>query len=340
VTAGPFKAAWLHESLRAERQAERRLASLRTGEMDHFFHYAGVRQCQLWLDLHRRHAPVFADPAFEAIFRDLYRELAVRLAGQPVHVVALGPGGGQKEAWLLEALRDAGCRLRYTPVDASAELALLSAEAGAPFVDGDILPVVGDLSLLKELPRWLDTQNSREVRVYTAIGLLHNFLPIRFLAPFQSVLRPEDHLILGTNLAPGGDGSEAEYLESCRRILPQYDNPETRLWLRQVLVDWGLAERVAGPVIALESLDGIAGFVARATWLRDERLEFEGEAFEVREGDSLRLFFSLRYTPARLAQLARLSGLALAEGAVTACGQEGVWRVERAGDSGGATGLD
>ena len=174
-----FSPVWIHESLRAGEQAKKRADSLMSGEVGHGFHYQGVRQAQLWLDVHRTHAPLFSDPAFTEIFRAISATTADSLAGRAVHVIGLGAGGGEKEAWLLQALCDAGCWLRYTPVDASFELALLSAEAAEPWVDAEILPVAGDLSLLTEFPAWLERYPAEEIRVYTAYGLTPNFMPSR-----------------------------------------------------------------------------------------------------------------------------------------------------------------
>jgi L-histidine N-alpha-methyltransferase len=323
-----FRPAVLHDSVRAGAVRARRAASLHTGEMDHAFHYAGARQAELWLEVHRRHAPLFADPAFEGIYRELFATLALELAGRPAHVIGLGAGGGRKESWLLEALHRAGCPLRYTPVDASLDLAWLSAEVGAPFV-ADSVPLVGDLSLLPDLPAWLDRDPAEAIRVYTAFGFIFNFPPGRILPWLRGALRPRDILLLSANLAPvAGDESGAAYRAACETILPQYDNPETRNWLRQVLFDFGIAGDLSEPFVRVETLEGLLGCVARSEWLRDVAFDWEGEPFAARRGDTLRLFFSLRYTPERLAATARRHGLILGEGRVTPCGQEGVWRME------------
>ena len=322
---------WVHSSLRARALREKRRDSLGRGAVDHGFHYQGARQAELWLDVHRRHAPAFADPAFGEIFRRLAAETAAELAGRAVHVIGLGPGGGEKEAWLLQALRAAGCALRYTPVDASLELALLSAEAASAHVETEILPVAGDLSLLEELPAWLGRYPAQEARVYTAFGLAPNFLPSRLFAWLAAAAGGRDVLLLSANLAPlpAGEDSDDAYRAACAAVLPQYDNPETRAWLRQILLDWGVAAHLGAPCFQIQPFEEILGFAAHCEWLSAVRFAWEGAPFEAAAGEALRLFFSLRYTPGRLARALAPHGLALRQGHVTPCGQEGVWRVAR-----------
>ena len=326
-----FRPVWIHPSLRAQAQARKRLESLQRGEIDHGFHYLGLKQSELWLTVHRRYAPLFADPSFVEIFRAISAQTAAGLAGRAVHVIGLGPGGGGKEAGLLQALQSAGCKLRYTPVDASLELALLSAEAAEPFVETEIQPLAGDLSLLDELPQWLERYPVEEIRVYTAFGLTPNFLPSQIFPWLSGLLREQDVLLLSANLAPGGDESEEAYHAACGKILPQYDNPETEAWLRQILVDWGISPLLGEPCFQIQAIEGLLGFVAHCPWLADVSFPWEGQPFSARHGERLRLFFSLRYTPGRLVSALRAYGLGLGPGQVTACGQEGVWRVGRAG---------
>jgi hypothetical protein len=323
---------WVHSSVRAQEQSARRRASLTSGAIDHLFHYQGVRQSQHWLEVHRKHAPLAADRTFEDIFRRISGETAHGLKNRPVHVIGLGPGGGEKEAWLLEALRDAGCSLRYTPVDASVELALLSAETAAPFVATEILPVVGDLSLIETLPAWLKRYPHEEHRVYTAFGLTPNFLPSWLFSRLGSLIQGGDQLLLSANLAPldpEATEDEASYKAACETILPQYDNPETLRWLGQVLLDWGLETRLSTPRFHLRWFENVLGFSLESEWLSETKLEWENAPFHARAGETLRLFFSLRYTPERLNKALRQFGLTLGSGFVTPCGQEGVWQVAK-----------
>ncbi|QFY43356.1 L-histidine N(alpha)-methyltransferase [Candidatus Methylospira mobilis] len=324
-----FRPVWVHPSLRGEMQARKRADSLCLGEMEHAFHYVGVRQTQLWLEVHRNHAPMFGDPAFEAIYRRIFTDVAANLNGQPLHVIGLGTGGGQKESRLLEALQSAGCPCRYTPIDISLELALLSAETAAGKSSYDIMPVAGDLSLLSELPDWLERYPAGEMRIYTAFGLTPNFLPSWLFPRLHGVLRPQDKLLLSANLAleNGASDTDASYHSACAAILPQYDNAETRQWLGQVLVDWGIAEYLTPLRFTIKPIEKLQAFVARSTWREDVSFPWEGKYFQARKGDELRLFFSLRYTPKRLEEVLNRHGFTLGPGYCTPCGREGVWQM-------------
>jgi len=324
-----FRPVWAHPSLRGDAQAGKRADSLRLGEIDHAFHYAGVKQTQLWLEVHRSHAPMFGDPAFEAIYRRIFTDVAADMDGQPLHVIGLGAGGGQKESRLLETLQSAGCARRYTPIDISLELALLSAETAKGKSDYDIVPMAGDLSLLSELPDWLERYPVNEIRIYTAFGLTPNFLPSWLFPRLHSVLRAQDKLLLSANLALESSSSDtdASYRSACAAILPQYDNEETNRWLRQILIDWGIAEYLTPLRFSIESIENLSAFVARSAWREDVSFPWEGEYFQARKGDELRLFFSLRYTPKRLEEVLNRYGLTLGQGYCTPCGREGVWQV-------------
>jgi L-histidine N-alpha-methyltransferase len=328
MNAISFRSVWVHPSLRAEAQAKKRADSLRFGEIEIAFHYAGVRQAQLWLEVHHRHAPMYKNPAFEANYRQVFSDVAASLSGRPpVHVIGLGAGGGQKERRLLEILRGAGCHCRYTPVDISLELALLSAEAAMGLSDAEILPVVGDLSLLADLPAWLERYPVDEIRIYTAFGLTPNFLPSWIFPHLCNILRPQDKLLLSANLASSDADTDESYGCACAAILPEYDNEETRRWLGQILIDWGIAQYLGPPRFTIESIENLLAFSVRSEWLNDVSFPWEGEFLHRRKGDELRLFFSLRYTPKRLQETLKRYGLTMVQGQTTPCGHEGVWQV-------------
>jgi hypothetical protein len=299
------------------------LSSLRSSAIDPAFHYAGVRQADLWLKVHQAHAPGSLDEDFERIYRDLADDVARTLRGETVHVIGLGPGGGEKEAWVLQALQRHGCRVRYTPVDISPELALQSAETAEALTGCPSYPVVGDLSMLTEQPDWL--ADSDETRLYTAFGLTPNFRPSALLGVLRVVLRRQDHLLISANLAPVVVDDDADYRRACTSVIGQYDNHETREWLKEVLIEWGIAPMLSEPVFDISELEGIGGFFANSQWLTDAQFEVDGETFTVTAGDRLRLFFSLRYTRRRLESTLSEYGLRIDHGYEAANGQEGVY---------------
>lgn len=315
----------IHPSFRAEALQTRRISSLHASAIDPAFHYAGVRQADLWLRVHQTHAPGSVDPDFERIYRTVADDLARSLAGQSVHVIGLGAGGGEKEAWILEALDQSGCRLRYTPVDISPELALLSAEVAESRVRCPTFPVVGDLSLLADTRDWLNGDDSEEPRVFTAFGLTPNFPPATLFPLLAHALRQQDRLLISANLAPATTDDENDYQRACYALIGQYDNAETREWLRQVLVDWGIAALLSEPAFELDEMEGIAGFFATSRWLADTQFELDGQRFSAARGDRLRVFYSLRFTRRRLLEKLGEYGLRMGAGCTTTNGQEGVY---------------
>jgi uncharacterized SAM-dependent methyltransferase len=314
-------------SLRADALARRRAASLRSGAVDHFFHYQGTRQAQLWLDVHRAHAPQFSDPALE----EPYRRMAAAAASliPRADVVALGPGAGSKERIVLEALAAGGTKARYLPIDASVELALLSADTATGLV-AEVAPVAGDLSRTAEIEEWLAGWSADRPRIVTAFGLSPNTEPSRFFPQLAALLRPGDLLLVSANLAPfAGEDNDAAYAAGCAAIAPQYDNAETLRWLSYVLTDWGIADRLSPLRFEQQSIEGINGFFASASWLKNETFDWEGEPFETEAGRALRVFFSLRYTPVRFEAALERYGLQPLERAIDRTGQEGVWLARR-----------
>lgn len=302
-------------SLRAAEVERRRRESLAAGAIDHAFHYHSARQATLWRAVHDAHAPTPRDPSIERGYRELFAETAALVRGEDVHVVALGPGAGEKERLLLDALRAAGCRVRYTPVDASVELALLSADVARGGVDHEIVPVAGDLGSMGALGAWLDRYPAGERRVYTAIGIVPNFTPAEIFGQLRALLRDGDLCAISANLAPvAGDESDAAYAAACAATLPQYDNPQTLEWLRAVLDDWAIAPALTPVRFDVRAVEGVLGLVATCAWREPPRA-----------GAELRVFFSLRYTPARFERTLEAYGLRALAARVADSGEEGIW---------------
>lgn len=271
---------WIHNSQGMEAIKRASEESLRCGQVDHQFHYASSRQSELWLAVHRAHSPAANDRAVEKIYSDLFQSIAPRWKNEKVHVVALGCGGSSKDVHLLEALDEVGAHTRFTPVDVSPALALLSAQSGNEFVDEPIRPHVADLLHFPALPLALDAFDSGEARLFTFFGLIPNFEPGAILPLLRDWLRPQDQLLLSANLAPAVDESAAAYRAAMDIVRPQYDNPETRAWLTRVLVDWGMEALAPTYALNVEEHNGLLRFVAAV--------------------EGLRLFYSIRYTPERL----------------------------------------
>src|SRR5688500_20383416 len=85
--------------------------SLRTRQVNHKFHYVSYRQAEKWLAIHEAYSPARKDPDCKVIYEKAFAAAAKLTIGD---VIALGCGGGQKDARLLAKLEigRASCRER------------------------------------------------------------------------------------------------------------------------------------------------------------------------------------------------------------------------------------
>jgi L-histidine Nalpha-methyltransferase len=151
--------------------------------------------------------------------------------------------------------------------------------------------------------------------------MIPNFEPQLILPKLASLVRPKDFLLFSANLAPGKN-----YAAGVKKVLPQYDNPPTRKWLLTFLLDLGV-ERGDGELI-FKIENGVAGLkriVARFHFTRTRRIRLESEKFEFHRGESLRLFFSYRYTPALVRKNLARHGLEVLDEWITQSEEEGVF---------------
>jgi hypothetical protein len=141
------------------------------------------------------------------------------------------------------------------------------------------------------------------------------------LPQLAELLRPNDFLLFSANLAPGAD-----YSAGMEKILPQYDNPLTRDWLATFLFDLGVESRDGELRFSLETGGlGLRRVVARFHFRRDRRIQIGGEKFSFRRGESIRLFFSYRYTPVRARKILAQHGLKISGVWISHSGEEGVF---------------
>ena len=140
---------------------------------------------------------------------------------------------------------------------------------------------------------------TRHPSLVTFFGMIPNFEPQQFCRNSRRWCGPKDFLLFSANLAPGNN-----YAAGMKKVLPQYDNPLTRDWLLTFLFDLGV-----------EHGDGRLRFkieTARRLETRSPRISFSPRAarspltteqFDFRRGESIQLFFSYRYTPARVRKM-------------------------------------
>ena len=155
----------------------------------------------------------------------------------------------------------------------------------------------------------------------TFFGMIPNFEPPDILPKLASLIRPKDFLLFSANLAPGAD-----YAAGMKKILPQYDNRLTRDWLMTFLLDLGFERRDGKLRFAIEDgRSGLQRIVVRFHFRRSCRVEIENKAFRFRNGDSLRLLFSYRYTPDRVRKILARYRLEVRDQWIAESGEEGVF---------------
>jgi L-histidine Nalpha-methyltransferase len=355
----------VHASQFPECVKETLLAGLRSRRIAPKFHYQSYNQAQLWLALHRACSPAWLDPEGAAIYDRSYAAAAGLVPQRRVSVAGLGCGGGYKEAQLLRWLAAQGKEPSYVPCDVSLPLVLASVReaqnvmrpsfvVGTPrrgvrsaqqpaeraslvkfrFADPTFpavscRPLVCDLALAPDLPEILNQLAPADARrIITFFGLIPNFEPDLILPKLAALVRPEDLLLFSANLAPGPD-----YRAGVQRVLPGYDNRETRAWLRAFLEDLG-AEPGDGAVdFSIEEAAALLRIVADFRFLRERELVVHNEHFAFHPGDSIRLFFSYRHTPDLVRQLLQAHHLQVIEQWITKSEEEGVFLCRKiAGD--------
>jgi uncharacterized SAM-dependent methyltransferase len=299
------------------------LISLRTRKINHKFHYDSVKQTQKWLALHQIYSPSRHDADCAATYDRAFAEAAGKINSKRVHVIGLGCGGGQKDVRLLKLLKAGGKEIVYTPCDVSTAMVLVARQAVLVVVpEKKCFPFVCDLASADDWQRFLVT---RHPSLVTFFGMIPNFEPQEILPKLASLIRPNDFLLFSANLAPGKN-----YDAGVKRVLPQYDNLPTRDWLLTFLLDLGV-ERGDGKLqFKIESgAGGLKRITAHFVFTRAASFAIESERFDFRRGESIRIFFSYRYTPALAGKMLEEHGLQVSGEWITQSGEEGIFLCRR-----------
>lgn len=311
-----------HPSQFPEKVRRDLLDSLRFREVNHKFHYDSVKQTQKWLALHQAYAPSRNDADCTAIYDAGFATAAAEIKSKIIHLIGLGCGGGQKDTRLLRLLKERGRQIFYTPCDVSTAMVLTARQTALAVVPEDhCLPLVCDLAGADDLPATLAT---RHPALVTFFGMIPNFEPDIILPRLASIIGPEDYLLFSANLAPGND-----YAAGVGRILPQYDNDLTRDWLLAFLLDLGVETGDGKLRFEIEDVKGLKRIATRFEFQHSRSFAVEAERFEFRPGDSIRLFFSYRYTPALAQELFHQHGLQVLGQWLTQSEEEGVFYCRR-----------
>ena len=303
------------------------LESLRFRKINHKFHYDSLKQTQKWLALHQAYSPSRTDPDCSQVYDQSFAATAARVGRGRVHLIGLGCGGGQKDSRLLKLLKEQGKKLFYTPSDVSVAMVLVAQQTTTSIIaEKNCSPFVCDLASSDEIS-FSHPAGAKPTRLLTFFGMIPNFEPQTILPKLSSLIRANDFLLFSANLAPGKN-----YSAGVRKILPLYDNELTRDWLQTFLLDLGVEKNAGGLKFTVENVRSglrLKWVEANFHFKKRTRIELPEEAFEFQRGDTIRLFFSYRYTPPRLIALLNQYGLTVLDQWVTASEEEGVFLCQK-----------
>ncbi len=231
---------------------------------------------------------------------------AIVEATHVAELVELGSGVPTKTLLLLDAMRDAGTLDRYVPFDVSEGVLRASAERLVEDYPGlRVHGVVGDFERhLDALPR------AEGPRVIAFLGgTIGNFPPgsrRRFLRGLARYLRPQDRLLLGTDLVKDPAVIEAAYNDAAG---------VTAAFNRNVLA---VMNRELGADFDLEAFEHVAFFDRQQEWVEMRLRALAPQVVRVAALDltvhfahreELRTEISAKFTPERLAADLAAAGL-------------------------------
>jgi hypothetical protein len=298
---------------------------LRANRIDPKFLYATPRQSELWRKVFLRRSPIHTNPEFGRIYREAFAGAVERLPPGKIALVGLGCGTGLKELELYSHVKASGREALFIAVDASRDLVEESVEKLVVAGAGHQRSLVCDLAETDYLKDWLEQVAPDLPRVITFFGLVPNLAPSLVVRIFRAALRHGDMLLASAHLAPIGDGVDLP--TAMQLVLPQYDNPETLAWLTAALEAWRLEDLVETPKMEIGAVEGFPAFVALARWKSDAQFVKWGHAFSPKRNEPLRLFHSLRYTPALFENVLEEAGFDFQRLALTRCKEEAIWAI-------------
>jgi L-histidine N-alpha-methyltransferase len=309
----------IHASRFPDRTRAAYLASFRTRQMNHQFHYQSEKQAQQWLALHEAYSPARTDDDCLRTYERAFREISKLVVGNEVALVSIGCGGGQKDLTLLKSL--SGKRLHYVPADVSLPLALTAHLRATNELALKSSPVLLDLAEAPDLTMFLDGQvPGAAKRVVSFFGMLPNFEPEEALKPLSTALRDNDMLLVSANLAPGSD-----YRGGVEKILPLYDNDLTRCWLATTVIDAGLEVSPNDIEFSIVQSENLFRVEANYRFRKSQTIRLDDQEFAFSAGERFRLFFSYRHTPNLLRDLLEKHKIELVHEWITASAEEGVF---------------
>lgn len=320
----------VHESVSRERTRERIIDALKHRKIDPLLLYAGIRQTSRWIALHQSISPAQLDPDCVRIYHEAFSHLARQSESNVLHIVGLGCGDGTKDTNCLKLCRNQGKAVIYTPCDISLEMVLTASQESTRSLPGlQTTPLLCDLLHCSTLPGILKSFDpAGNQRVVLALGTIHNYAPGEMLKAILPAVRSRDYLVVSANLA-----ACTNYEPHLERILGQYDNEPTRVWLWGALSELGITPGDGTLRIGLEPVEGMTEakqIVAEFQSAKPIQARMLEEVIRFQAGEKLKVFTSSRFTSAQIRVLLEQSGLRAESEWITRSEEEGVWIARRA----------
>lgn len=319
----------VHESQFPGNVRRELLKSLEERRISHKFHYDSVKQTVKWLALHELLSPFRRDPDAARIYDESFSFMARTIPSGRVLVAGIGCGGGQKDTELLRRLHAEGRQAVYVPVDVSTPMVIVAAQTAQTVLGrNDCHPVVLDLGMTDDLAVVISSVSGDDApRLLTFFGMIPNFEPQSVLPRLAAALRQDDWLALSANLSPGED-----YRAGTEFVLPQYDNAPTREWLLTLLHDLGFEPDDGTVRFGVENppeQPDLLRITAHFDLTRGRVIRLDTAEIHFQSGESIRLFYSFRYTPERLRAILAEFGLQVIEARISKSQEEGVFVCRR-----------
>jgi L-histidine Nalpha-methyltransferase len=242
--------------------------------------------------------------------RSILEEAATDLATltNAAELVELGSGTAAKTRVLLDAMYAAGTLKRYIPVDVTESMVRDCAEELTDEYPGlQVHGVIGDFERhLAQVPPAVGP------RIVAFLGgTIGNFPPgsrRRVLREIASLLGPQDHLLMGTDLVKDPDVLEAAY-DDAQGVTADFNRNVLRVLNRELDADFDL-----------EDFDHVALFDREHEWIEMRLRARRGHTTLVRalnlsvhfdDGEEMRTEISAKFTPERLGADLSSAGLEL-----------------------------
>jgi len=233
----------------------------------------------------------------------------VAAAGAPRSLVELGSGSAAKTRHLLDAMRDAGCLHTYVPVDISEEI---THETAGLLVDE--YPGLSIRGLVCDFEHHLERIPAGDGTRLIAFlgGTIGNLYPASrrdFLARLAGLMKPGDHLLLGTDLVKDSGRLEAAY-DDAEGVTAEFN--------KNVLA---VLNRELGADFDLDSFEHVARYDAAETRMDIRLRSLEEQTVRLEEldlsvdfaaGEEMRTEISTKFTGGALRNVYAEAGLELA----------------------------